>query len=67
MPQQIFRVECEALDAGQGYLLRGKMAVNDGQGGVTWTEINEHYALEADLRTRLGTGFDIWAGQVNSE
>lgn len=57
-----FEVKVEALDAGQGYLLRGRLVV----AGVV-TQIHEHYALEADLRTRLGTGFDFWAGQVNSE
>lgn len=57
-----FNVTVEALDAGQGYLVRGAMFV-DGQ----QTAINEHYATEAEVRTRLGTGFDIWAGQVNAE
>jgi len=52
----------EALDSGQGYLLRGKMWVDS-----VLTEINEHHATEAALRTRLGTGFDIWAAQVDSE
>ncbi len=57
-----FSLEVEALDAGQGYLLRGRMIVND-----QITEIREHFATEATLRTRLGTGFDLWAGQVDSE
>lgn len=57
-----FKVEVEALDAGQGYLVRGKMSVNN-----DITAINEHYATEAEVRTRLGTGFDIWAAQVDAE
>lgn len=57
-----FTVEVEALDAGQGYLVRGKMSVNN-----DITAINEHYATEAEVRTRLGTGFDIWAAQVDAE
>lgn len=57
-----FEVVCEALDAGQGYLLNGRIIIDNNV-----TEIREHYALEADLRTRLGTGFDIWAAQVNAE
>ena len=60
--ENIFKVEVEALDAGQGYLLRGQMIVAGAR-----TEISEHYATEAAVRTRLGTGWDIWAGQVNSE
>lgn len=60
--QNVFKAEVEALDATQGYLLRGALTVN----GVR-TEINEHYSTEAAVRTRLGTGFDAWAAQVNSE
>ncbi len=55
-------LEVEALDAGQGYLLRGMMVIEGNK-----IQIREHYATEAELRTRLGTGFDIWASQVNSE
>ena len=55
-------LDVEALDSGQGYLLRGTMVIN----GET-TKIHEHYATEAELRTRLGTGFDLWAGQVDAE
>ena len=58
----VFKVEVEALDSGQGYLLRGLMIVAGAR-----TEINEHNATEADTRTRLGTGFDAWAAQVDSE
>lgn len=57
-----FKVEVEALDAGQGYLVRGKMSVSN-----DITAINEHYATEAEVRARLGTGFDIWAAQVDAE
>ena len=60
--QNVFRVEVEALDASQGYLVRGLMIVEGAR-----TEINEHYGLESEVRTRLGTGFDVWAGQVNAE
>lgn len=60
--KSIFNIEVEALDAGQGYLLRGLLIVD----GVR-TKVNEHYATEAEVRTRLGTGWDLWAGQVNSE
>ena len=60
-PNSIY-FEVEALDAGQGYLLRGRMWVDS-----VLTQINEHHATEAALRTRLGTGFDIWAAQVDSE
>ena len=58
----LIRMEVEALDAGQGYLLRAYMNVD----GVR-TEINEHHATEALVRTRLGTGFDAWAAQVDAE
>lgn len=60
--QNLLRLEVEALDATQGYLLRGLMIVDGAR-----TEINEHYSTEAAVRTRLGTGWDIWAAQVNSE
>lgn len=60
--QNVFRVEVEALDASQGYLVRGLMIVDGAS-----SEINEHYGLESQVRTRLGTGFDVWAAQVNSE
>jgi hypothetical protein len=62
MSLNTLRLEVEALDAEQGYLLRGKMTINGER-----TEIAEHYDTEADLRTRLGTGFDIWAAQVDAE
>jgi hypothetical protein len=62
MSRDIFEVKVEALDAGQGYLLRGQIIID----GVR-TEIHEHYALEADARTRMGTGFDLFAAQVDSE
>ncbi len=55
-------LDIEALDAGQGYLLRGTMVI-----GEVTTKIREHFATEAELRTRLGTGFDNWASQVDSE
>jgi hypothetical protein len=55
-------LEVKALDSGHGYTLRGVMIVDNVR-----TMIEEHYATEATLRTRLGTGFDIWAAQVNSE
>ncbi len=58
----VFKVEVEALDSGQGYLLRGLLIIDN-----TRTEINEHHSTEAAVRTRLGTGFDLWAGQVDSE
>ena len=58
----VFKVEVEALDSGQGYLIRGLLIVDS-----TRTEINEHHATEALVRTRLGTGFDIWAAQVDAE
>lgn len=61
--QNTFTVQVEALDAGQGYLIRGTIKL-EGQEG---TQINEHAATEALVRTRLGTGFDIWAAQVDSE
>jgi len=57
-----FKVEVEALDAGQGYLVRGKFTIDN-----VVTAINEHYDTEAEVRTRLGSGFDVWAGQVDSE
>lgn len=57
-----FRVTVEALDSSQGYLLRGRWTVNS-----ALTQIDEHYQLEADVRTRLQTGFDAWAAQVDSE
>ena len=60
--ENLFRVEIEALDKPSGYLFRGQMIV-----GGTRTNINEHYSLEADARTRLQTGFDAWAAQVDSE
>lgn len=60
--ENVFKVEVEALDATQGYLVRGLMIV-----GGARTEINEHYATEALVRTRLGTGFDVWAAQVDAE
>ena len=60
--QNVFKIEVEALDATQGYLLRGLMIVDGAR-----TEINEHFATEAAVRTRLGTGFDIWAAQVDAE
>jgi hypothetical protein len=55
-------MEVEGLDAGQGYLLRGTMIVDGAR-----TVISEHYATEAEVRTRLGTGWDTWASQVDSE
>ena len=58
----VFKVEVEALDGGEGYLIRGLIIV----AGVR-TKINEHRALESEVRTRLGTGFDIWASQVDAE
>jgi hypothetical protein len=60
--QNVFKIEVEALDSTQGYLVRGLMIVAGDR-----TEINEHYSTEAAVRTRLGTGFDIWAGQVDAE
>lgn len=57
-----FKIDVTALDSGQGYLLIGLLIVN----GVR-TKVQEHYDTEAALRTRLGTGFDIWAAQVDSE
>lgn len=60
--QNVFKVEVEALDAAQGYLLRGLMIVAGDR-----TEINEHFSTEAAARTRLGTGFDAWAAQVDAE
>ena len=60
--QNMFSVEVEELDATQGYLVRGTMIV----AGVQ-TVINEHYALESEVRTRLGTGWDLWAAQVDAE
>jgi hypothetical protein len=60
--ENIFKVEVEALDASQGYLFRGLMIVDNVR-----TDINEHYQLEVDARTRLQTGFDAWAAQVDSE
>lgn len=59
-----FQVKVTALDAGQGYLVQGVMTYGD---PITRQEINEHYATEAEVRTRLGTGFDIWAGNVDAE
>ncbi len=65
MVKQVFKVEVEALDSGQGYLIRGMMITNT-NGRV---EINEHHATEASAKARLGTGFDIWANtaSVDSE
>jgi hypothetical protein len=60
--QNVFKVEVEALDKPSGYLFRGLMIVAGG-----CTEINEHYSLESETRTRLQTGFDAWAAQVDSE
>lgn len=60
--QNVFKVEVEALDSTQGYLVRGLMIVDGAR-----QEINEHYSTEAAVRTRLGTGFDVWAAQVDAE
>jgi hypothetical protein len=60
--KNMFTAEVEALDSGQGYLLRGTLTVNGAR-----NEINEHFATEAAVRTRLGTGFDLWAAQVDAE
>jgi len=60
--ENFIRMDVQALDATHGYNVKGVMDID----GVR-TEINEHYATEAEVRTRLGTGFDIWASQVNSE
>lgn len=60
--RNVLKLDVEALDATQGYLLRGLMIVDGAR-----TEINEHHSTEAALRTRLGTGFDTWAAQVDSE
>lgn len=60
--ENVLKLEVEALDTSQGYLLRGLIIIDKVR-----TEINEHHATEATLRTRLGTGFDIWAAQVDSE
>ena len=54
--QNVFKVEVEALDTGQGYLVRGMIII-----GGQRTTINEHFDTEAAVRTRLGTGFDLWA------
>ena len=56
------RLDIEALDPGNGYNLVGVMIVAGDR-----VMIKEHFATEAALRTRLGTGFDIWAAQVDSE
>ena len=57
-----FSIVVEALDAEQGYLLRGKMWVDN-----ALTEINEHYDTEAEVATRLQSGWSFWASQVDSE
>ena len=60
--RNVFKVEVEALDAGEGYLIRGMLIIDGAR-----QEINEHRQTEADVRTRLGTGFDFWANQVDAE
>jgi hypothetical protein len=60
--ENVFKVEVQALDATFGYDLTGLMIV----AGVR-TEINEHYALESEVATRLASGFNAWAAQVDSE
>jgi hypothetical protein len=60
--QNVFKVEVQALDATFGYRFTGLMIVD----GVR-TEINEHYDTEAAVKTRLQSGWDAWAAQVDSE
>lgn len=60
--QNVFKVEVEALDSGQGYLFTGLMIVAGDR-----TEIREHYDTEAEVDTRLGTGWAAWAAQVDAE
>ncbi len=57
-----FKVEVQGLDGGFGYTLTGLMIVD----GVR-TQINEHYALESEVASRLASGWTSWADQVDSE
>jgi hypothetical protein len=60
--QNVFKIEVQALDATFGYQMTGLMIVD----GVR-TEINEHYPTEAEVSTRLTSGWNAWAAQVDSE
>lgn len=62
MTDNVFKVEVTALDPTYGYQLEGLFIV----AGVR-NRISEHYPLESQVRTRLQTGFDAWAAQVDSE
>ena len=56
------KLEIFALDATFGYTLKGIGVVNGER-----TEINEHYATEAAMKSRLATLWQWWANQVDAE
>lgn len=58
----VFRIEVEALDAEEGYVIKGLSIVDGAR-----TMINEHRSLRVDVRARLAAGFDAWAAQVDRE
>lgn len=58
----VFKVEVQALDPTFGYQMTGLMIV----AGVR-QQINEHYDTEAEVDTRLQSGWAAWAAQVDSE
>ena len=58
----VFKIEVQALDPTHGYQLTGLMIVDQVR-----TEINAHYATEAEVSTRLTSGWNAWAAQVDSE
>jgi hypothetical protein len=60
--QNVFKIEVQALDATFGYQMTGLMIVDNVR-----TEINEHYATEAEVSARLTSGWNAWAAQVDSE
>lgn len=60
--QNVFKIEVQALDPTFGYQLTGLMIVAGAR-----TEINEHYDLESEVASRLQSGFNAWAAQVDSE
>lgn len=58
----VFKVEVQALDPAFGYQMTGLMIVAGER-----TEINEHYDTELQVETRLQSGWQAWATQVDSE
>jgi len=63
----VFRVEIQALDPTFGYNMSGLIQTTDGQGVKTRTQINEHYDTEAEVDTRLQSGWAAFAAVVDSE